>query len=52
MLEVAKKENSHTAITYLNMPMEDIGNINDKFNVVVFLAFHYVEDFKGVIGKI
>jgi 2-polyprenyl-3-methyl-5-hydroxy-6-metoxy-1,4-benzoquinol methylase len=53
MLEVAKKENSHTAITYLNMPMEDIGNINDKFNVVVSsLAFHYVEDFKGVIGKI
>ena len=53
MLEVAKKENSDPKITYLLMPMEDIGNINEKFDVVISsLAFHYVEDFTGVVKNI
>ena len=50
MLEVAKKENSDPGITYILMPMEDIGSINEKFDVVISsLAFHYIEDFAGVV---
>lgn len=46
MLAVAKEENCHPDITYLNMPMENIGELNDTFDVVVSsLAIHYVEDF-------
>ena len=53
MLEVAKKENSDEKITYLLMPMEDIGNLEGKFDVVISsLAFHYVEEFKGLIENI
>ena len=53
MLEVAKEENSDPKITYLNMPMEDIGSLDEKFDLVVSsLAFHYVEDFDGVVKNI
>ena len=53
MLEVAKKENSDPGITYILMPMEDIGSINEKFDVVISsLAFHYIEDFAGVVKNI
>ncbi len=35
------------------MAMEDIGSLEEHFDVVVSsLAFHYVEDFDGVVGKI
>lgn len=53
MLEVAKKENSDSKITYLHMPMEEIDTINERFDVVVSsLALHYVEDFEGVVQGI
>lgn len=53
MLEVAKKENSDAGITYINMPMEEIAQLNERFDVVVSsLAFHYVEDFSGVVRSI
>ena len=53
MLEVAREENSDPRITYLNMAMEDIGSLEEHFDVVVSsLAFHYVEDFDGVVGTI
>lgn len=53
MLEVAKKENSDPKITYLNMPMEKIAQLNEQFDVVVSsLAFHYIEDFAGVVRNI
>ena len=53
MLEVARKENSDPKITYLHMPMEDISALNESVDVVVSsLAFHYVEDFDGVIKNI
>lgn len=53
MLEVAKKENSDPKIVYVNMPMEDIAQLNESFDVVVSsLAFHYVEDFIGVVKSI
>ena len=53
MLEIAKKENSSDKITYINMPMEDIGQLPGKFDIVISsLAFHYVEDFSGVVKNI
>lgn len=53
MLEVARKENSNPKITYLNIPMEDIGSIDERFDVVISsLAIHYIEDFKGVVENV
>lgn len=53
MLEVAQQENSDPKITYLNMAMEDIGQIKESFDIVISsLAFHYVEDFTGVVENI
>ena len=51
MLNVAKNYND--GITYLNLPMENLGKLNDKFDIVTSsLAFHYVEDFDKLIGDI
>lgn len=53
MLEIARKENSNPKIVYLNMPMEDIGQLEETFDVVVSsLALHYVEDFSGVAANV
>ncbi len=53
MLEVARKENSDPKIEYINMPMEELDKLKDKFDIVISsLAFHYVEDFSGVVSKI
>ncbi len=53
MLEIARKENSNPKISYINMPMEDIAQLNEQFDIVISsLAFHYVEDFSGVVKNI
>ncbi len=53
MLEIARKENNHAKITYINMPMEDMEELEGQFDVVVSsLAFHYVEDFEGVVKNV
>lgn len=53
MLEIAKKENAHPQIAYINMAIEDISCLKQKFDVVVSsLAFHYVEDFEGVVKSV
>ena len=53
MLEVAKAENDDPKITYINMAMEEISRLQEKFDVVISsLAFHYVEDFAGVIKDV
>ena len=53
MLAAAQIENSDPDITYLKMPMEDIGSIDDTFDVVLSsLALHYVEDFSGVVKNV
>lgn len=53
MLEAAKKNYSDPKITYMNMPMEDIGNIDETFDVVISsLALHYVEDYEGVVKNV
>ena len=55
MLDVARRENSASSIEYINMPMEDIGCFigKKKYDLVISsLAFHYVEDFSGVVEKV
>ena len=53
MLNVAEKENNDPRITYRNIPMEDIGGIDETFDVVTSsLAFHYVADFQGVVKRV
>ena len=53
MLEVAKQENSDPKIVYRNMPIEEIAQLNETFDVVVSsLALHYVEDFNGVVRNV
>lgn len=53
MLEVARAENSDSKITYINMAMEEISQLQEKFDIVISsLAFHYVEDFEGVIKAV
>ena len=53
MLAIAKAENVHQNISYLNMPMEDIGELQEHFDIIVSsLAFHYVEDFRALINNI
>ena len=53
MLEIARQENADSKITYINMPMENISKLNEKFDIVISsLAFHYVEDFTGVVKNI
>ena len=53
MLEVAKAENSDPKIEYRLMPIEDIAQITEKFDVVISsLALHYVEDFEGVVRNV
>lgn len=53
MLEVAGTENADPKIIYINMPMEEIAQLQEKFDVVISsLAFHYVEDFEGVVRNI
>ncbi len=38
---------------YINAPMEGIGQLQERFDVVISsLAFHYVEDFEGVIKNV
>ena len=53
MLAVAKSENNAPSITYLKMPMEDIGGLEGEFDVAISsLALHYVEDFSGVVKNV
>lgn len=53
MLAVARTENADEKIEYVNIPIEDVDGIDEKFDVVVSsLALHYVEDFPGVVKKV
>jgi len=53
MLEVAKMKNCDPKIEYKNIPMEEIGNLKKKFDIVVSsLAIHYIEDYSGLIKNV
>ena len=53
MLDIAQKENSDEKVVYLNLAMEDISQINEKFDIIVSsLAFHYVENYEKLVSDI
>ena len=53
MLVIADSENNNSSITYLKMPMEDIGSLEGEFDVAISsLALHYVDDFSGVVKNV
>lgn len=53
MLTVAKTENSHSNIQYINISMTEIDALDTDFDLVYSsLAFHYIEDFNDLITKI
>jgi len=53
MLEVARKENSHENIEYLEKSMDDIENLSGKFDLVYSsLALHYMENFGKLLRDI
>lgn len=53
MLEIAKKENAHKNIKYIQMDMSEINTLTQKFDLIFSsLAFHYVADYKKLIGDI
>ena len=53
MLMVAMAENCDPRITYINIPMEEIEQLQERFDVVISsLAFHYVEDFECVVRSV
>ncbi len=53
MLEAAKRDNSDPKIEYRLLPMENLAELTETFDLVISsLALHYVEDFRGVVGNI
>ena len=53
MLEIARNENSDTNIEYLNIPIEDIAGLTEKYDVIVSsLALHYIQDFDGLCKNV
>lgn len=53
MIDIANKENKIDGIEYKVLPMEDINNLNKKFDIVISsLAFHYIQDYPKLIEDI
>lgn len=53
MLGIAAKNNSHPNIRYINMPLEDLDKLKDKYDFVYSsLCFHYIKDFDKLINDI
>ena len=53
MLEIARAERAHTRVTYLQASMEEAAFPPGRFELVVSsLAFHYVDDYPGLVRRI
>lgn len=53
MIDIANKYNKLSDIDYKVMAMEDISQINDKFDIVISsLAFHYIKDYNKLLKDI
>lgn len=53
MLQKAREQTVDPAISYLQMPIEDIEFSNSQFDVVISsLAFHYIESFEVICKKV
>lgn len=53
MLRIARLENSAPNIDFLNIPIEDIACLDEKYDLIVSsLALHYVQDFASVCKNV
>ena len=53
MLGLARAERAHPRVTYLRQSMEETDFPPARFDLVVSsLAFHYVRDYRGLVGRI
>jgi SAM-dependent methyltransferase len=53
MLALARSERAHPRVTYLRQSMEETDFPPQRFELVVSsLAFHYVRDYRGLVGRI
>ncbi|CAH1199218.1 2-methoxy-6-polyprenyl-1,4-benzoquinol methylase, mitochondrial [Paenibacillus plantiphilus] len=53
MLQKARQQTDDPAISYLQMPIEDIHFSQQQFDVVISsLAFHYIESFEAISRKV
>ncbi|MBR3116412.1 MAG: class I SAM-dependent methyltransferase [Bacilli bacterium] len=53
MIDKANRDNKIDGVEYKVLPMEDISNIDGKFDIIISsLAFHYVENFGKLIKDI
>ena len=53
MLALARAEWAHPRVTYQRASLEDAAFTPARFDLIVSsLAFHYVEDYRGLIGRI
>lgn len=53
MLQKAREKTDDPAISYIQMPIEEIDFLNGQFDVVLSsLAFHYIQSFREVCKKV
>ncbi|OMD78772.1 class I SAM-dependent methyltransferase [Paenibacillus odorifer] len=53
MLQQAREKTNDPAITYIQLPIEDIDFASEQFDVVLSsLAFHYIESFAAICRKV
>ncbi|MEK4289211.1 MULTISPECIES: class I SAM-dependent methyltransferase [Paenibacillus] len=53
MLQQARDKTNDPAITYIQLPIEDIDFTSEQFDVVLSsLAFHYIESFAAICRKV
>ncbi|OME06535.1 SAM-dependent methyltransferase [Paenibacillus odorifer] len=53
MLQHAREKTNDPAITYIQLPIEDIDFASEQFDVVLSsLAFHYIESFAAICRKV
>jgi len=53
MLEIANKENRYKNVSFLQMSMNNLSELNRKFDIVLSsLAVHYIEDFDKLLHNI
>ena len=53
MLQQAREKTDDPAISYIQIPIEDIEFSNSQFDVVISsLAFHYIESFEAICKKV
>ncbi|OMC94595.1 class I SAM-dependent methyltransferase [Paenibacillus sp. FSL R5-0636] len=53
MLQQAREKTNDPAITYIQLPIEDIDFASEQFDVVLSsLAFHYIETFSAICRKV